>query len=144
MDNLHIEHLFAVPYRLIWKNWEKFCGEQTDPSDSTDYLMPQITGATIANSTLYDYFGLPTEVAGISFNNMVGRAYNLIWNEWFRDQNLQDSVVVNNNDGPDDINDYVLLKKGKKTRLFYIVSSMAPERNSSFFAPRKYSTNKNG
>ena len=119
MDNLHIEtFFFAVPYRLIWDNWEKFCGEQTNPGDSTDYLMPQITGATIANSTLYDYFGLPTEVSGISFNNMVGRAYNLIWNEWFRDENLQDSVVVDTDDGPDTLTDYVLLKRGKRHDYF--------------------------
>ena len=80
--------------------------------------MPQITGATIANSTLYDYFGLPTEVSGISFNNMVGRAYNLIWNEWFRDENLQDSVVVDTDDGPDTLTDYVLLKRGKRHDYF--------------------------
>jgi hypothetical protein len=119
MDNLHIEtFFFAVPYRLLWDNWEKFCGEQTNPSDSTDYLMPQITGATIANSTLYDYFGLPTDVTGISFNNLVGRAYNLIWNEWFRDENLQDSVVVDKGDGPDTLTDYVLLKRGKRHDYF--------------------------
>jgi hypothetical protein len=119
MDNLHIEtFFFAVPYRLIWDNWEKFCGEQTNPSDSTDYLVPQITSATINNSTLYDYFGLPTQVSGISFNNLVGRAYNLIWNEWFRDENLQDSVVVDKDDGPDNINDYSLLKRGKRHDYF--------------------------
>jgi hypothetical protein len=119
MDNLHIEtFFFAVPYRLIWDNWEKFCGEQTNPGDSTDYLMPQITGATIANSTLYDYFGLPTDVSGISFNNLVGRAYNLIWNEWFRDENLQDSVVVDTGDGPDTLTDYTLLKRGKRHDYF--------------------------
>lgn len=119
MDNLHIEtFFFAVPYRLLWDNWEKFCGEQTNPNDSTDYLMPQITNATIANSTLFDYMGLPTEVSGISFNNMVGRAYNLIWNEWFRDENLQDSVVVNTGDGPDSLTDYTLLKRGKRHDYF--------------------------
>ena len=119
MDNLHIEtFFFAVPYRLLWDNWEKFNGEQTNPNDSTDYLMPQITGATVVNSTLYDYCGLPTDVAGISFNNMVGRAYNLIWNEWFRDENLQDSVTVDTGDGPDDIADYTLLKRGKRHDYF--------------------------
>ena len=119
MDNLFIEtFFFAVPYRLIWDNWQKFCGEQKNPNDSTDYLMPQITGATIANSTLYDYCGIPTEVSGISFNNLVGRAYNLIWNEWFRDENLQDSVTVDTDDGPDTLTDYVLLKRGKRHDYF--------------------------
>ena len=118
MDNLYIEtFFFAVPYRLIWNNWEKFCGEQDNPGDSTDYLVPQTSG-NVANSSLYDYFGVPTQVSPLGWNNFCGRAYNLIWNEWFRDQNLQNSVVVDKGDGPDDINDYVLLKRGKRHDYF--------------------------
>jgi len=117
MDNLYIEtFFFAVPYRLIWNNWEKFCGEQDNPGDSTDYLVPQTNG-TITNSTLYDYFGVPTDVS-LSFNNLCGRAYNLIYNEWFRDQNLQDSVTVDKGDGPDTVTDYTLLKRGKRHDYF--------------------------
>jgi hypothetical protein len=117
MDNLYIEtFFFAVPYRLIWNNWEKFCGEQDNPGDSTDYLVPQTSG-TITNSTLYDYFGVPTDVS-LSFNNLCGRAYNLIYNEWFRDQNLQDSVVVDKGDGPDTLTNYTLLKRGKRHDYF--------------------------
>ena len=117
MDNLYIEtFFFAVPYRLIWNNWEKFCGEQDNPGDSTDYLVPQTT-ATIANSTLYDYFGVPTDIS-LSFNNLCGRAYNLIYNEWFRDQNLQNSVTVDKGDGPDNAADYILLKRGKRHDYF--------------------------
>ena len=117
MDNLYIEtFFFAVPYRLIWNNWEKFCGEQDNPGDSTDYLVPQTT-ATVTNSTLYDYFGVPTDV-NLTFNNLCGRAYNLIYNEWFRDQNLQDSVTVDKGDGPDTATDYVLLKRGKRHDYF--------------------------
>jgi hypothetical protein len=117
MDNLYIEtFFFAVPYRLIWNNWEKFCGEQDNPGDSTDYLVPQTSG-TITNSTLYDYFGVPTDVS-LSFNNLCGRAYNLIYNEWFRDQNLQDSVTVDKGDGPDTLTDYTLLKRGKRHDYF--------------------------
>ena len=117
MDNLYIEtFFFAVPYRLIWNNWEKFCGEQDNPGDSTDYLVPQTT-ATVTNSSLYDYFGVPTDVS-LSFNNLCGRAYNLIYNEWFRDQNLQDSVTVDKGDGPDTASDYVLLKRGKRHDYF--------------------------
>lgn len=117
MDNLYIEtFFFAVPYRLIWNNWEKFCGEQDNPGDSTDYLVPQTSG-TISNSSLYDYFGVPTDV-NLSFNNLCGRAYNLIYNEWFRDQNLQDSVTVDKGDGPDTLSNYILLKRGKRHDYF--------------------------
>ena len=117
MDNLYIEtFFFAVPYRLIWDNWEKFCGEQTNPGDSTDYLVPTTT-TTPANSTLYDYFGVPTDV-NLTFNNLCGRAYNLIYNDWFRDENLQNSVTVDKGDGPDTATDYVLLKRGKRHDYF--------------------------
>ena len=117
MDNLYIEtFFFAVPYRLIWNNWEKFCGEQDNPGDSTDYLVPTIT-VNPSNSSLWDYFGVPTGV-NLTFNNLCGRAYNLIWNEWFRDQNLQDSVVVDKDDGPDTPSDYALLKRGKRHDYF--------------------------
>ena len=117
MDNLYIEtFFFAVPYRLIWNNWEKFCGEQDNPGDSTDYLVPQVT-TTVTNSSLYDYFGVPTDI-NLSFNNLCGRAYNLIYNEWFRDQNLQNSVTVDKGDGPDTASNYTLLKRGKRHDYF--------------------------
>lgn len=119
MDNMYIEtFFFFVPNRLIWNNWEKFMGQQENPDDSIDYLIPQVTNATVAAESLQDYFGLPTGVAGISYNNLHGRAYNLIWNEWFRDQNLQDSVVVDKDDGTDNQSDYVLLKRGKRHDYF--------------------------
>jgi hypothetical protein len=117
MDNIHIEtFFFAVPHRLVWDNWEKFCGEQTDPGDSTDYLIPTVT-TSAANGSLYDYLGIPTGVS-LTFNNLAGRAYNLIWNEWFRDENLQDSVTVDKGDGPDTASNYTLLKRGKRHDYF--------------------------
>ena len=117
MDNLYIEtFFFAVPYRLIWDNWEKFCGEQTNPGDSTDYLVPTTT-TTATNSSLFDYFGIPTDVA-LTFNNLCGRAYNLIYNDWFRDENLQNSVTVDKGDGPDTASNYTLLKRGKRHDYF--------------------------
>lgn len=119
MDNMYVEtFFFFVPNRLIWDNWEKFNGAQDNPGDSTDYLIPQITNTTVAEGTLGDYFGLPTKVAGLDYNNLHGRAYNLIWNEWFRDENLQNSVVVDKDDGPDTATDYVLLKRGKRHDYF--------------------------
>ena len=117
MDNLYIEtFFFAVPYRIIWDNWEKFCGEQTNPGDNTDFLVPTIT-TTVLNSTLYDYLGVPTDKA-LTFNNLAGRAYNLIWNDWFRDENLQDSLTVDKGDGPDTATNYTLQKRGKSHDYF--------------------------
>jgi len=121
MDNLFIDSFFfCVPIRLIWDNWQRFNGEQTDPGDSTDFLVPQMTSPAggYANSTLHDYFGLPTQVAGVSHSALWHRAYNLIWNEWFRDQNLQDSIPVPRNDGPDNVTDYVLRRRGKRHDYF--------------------------
>jgi hypothetical protein len=117
MDNLYVEtFFFAVPYRLIWQNWEKFCGEQDNPDDSTDYLVPTVT-VNPTEQSLWDYFGIPTGNS-LTFNNFAGRAYNLIWNEWFRDQNLQDSVTVDTGDGPDTASNYTLLKRGKRHDYF--------------------------
>jgi hypothetical protein len=117
MDNLYIEtYFFSVPYRLIWNNWEKFNGAQDNPGDSTDYLCPQTTG-TVTTNSLFDYFGVPVNV-NLSFNNFAGRAYNLIYNQWFRDENLQDSIIVDKDDGPDTITDYVIKRKGKQKDYF--------------------------
>jgi hypothetical protein len=117
MDNLYIEtFFFAVPYRLIWTNWEKFCGAQDNPDDSTDYLVPTVTTNPTIGS-LWDYLGVPTGNS-LTFNNFAGRAYNLIWNEWFRDQNLQDSITVDTGDGPDTASNYTLQKRGKRHDYF--------------------------
>ena len=122
MDNMYLTTMFFfVPLRLIWTNFQKFMGEQVNPGDSTDFVTPKITAPVSTGfeiGSLYDYFGLPTGVAGYEINNFFGRAYNLIYNEWFRDQNLQDSVVVDLDDGPDDPADYVVLRRGKRHDYF--------------------------
>lgn len=122
MDNLFLSSFFfAVPIRLLWDNWQKFNGEQVDPGDSTDFLIPTMpstpTTGYLAGS-LHDYLGIPTEIPDLSHASLWHRAYNLIWNEWFRDQNLQDSVVVDKDDGPDAPTDYVLLQRGKRHDYF--------------------------
>lgn len=122
MDNMFVDSFFfAVPIRLIWNNWQKFNGEQEDPGDSTDYLVPQMVspaGTGYANGSLSDYFGIPTGVPGLSHSSLWHRAYNLIWNEWFRDQNLQNSLTVDKGDGPDTPANYVLQKRGKRHDYF--------------------------
>lgn len=122
MDNMFMDtFFFFVPNRLIWDNWEKFNGAQDDPDDSTDFLVPTMTSTAVtgyAANSLHDYMGLPTEVPGLVHASLWHRAYNLIWNTWFRDQNLQDSVVVDRDDGPDNPADYVLLRRGKRHDYF--------------------------
>lgn len=121
MDNLFLDtFFFAVPIRLIWDNFQKFMGEQVNPGDSTDFLCPQIEAPSGGWSTqsLSDYFGLPTGVEGLKVNAFWHRAYNLLWNEWFRDQNLQDSVEVPKGDGPDADQLFTLLRRGKRHDYF--------------------------
>ncbi|QCQ84810.1 major capsid protein [Blackfly microvirus SF02] len=121
MDNCYCDaFFFAVPYRLVWNNFVKFFGEQDNPGDSTSYLVPTSTSPVggYLNGSLQDYMGLPTQVAGITHSCLHLRAYNRIWNEWFRDQNLQPSVTVNKGDGPDPVTDTVLLRRGKRHDYF--------------------------
>ena len=125
MDNLYLESFFfAVPYRLVWNNWEKFNGYQVNPGDSTDFTVPQITGpeaSGVVVGSLADYMGIPPGILNLKFNALHFRAYNLIWNEWFRDENMQDSVPVNLGDGPDTYTDYTLLRRGKRYDYFTFV-----------------------
>lgn len=118
MDNLFIDSFFfAVPVRLLWSNWQKFNGEQDNPGDSTDFLVPQLTANSAASGSLSDYFGIPTGVS-LSPSALWHRAYNLIWKEWFRDENLQNSPVINKGDGPDNVADYPLRRRGKRHDYF--------------------------
>ena len=96
-------------------------GEQDNPGDSTSYVVPQSVAPAggYAVGSLQDYMGIPVApITGYRHNSLHMRAYNLIWNEWFRDQNLQNSVKVDKGDGPDNPADYVLLKRGKRHDYF--------------------------
>lgn len=120
MDNMFMEtFFFFVPNRLLWDNWQKFNGEQENPGDSTDFLVPTIknTGSFTVGG-IADYFGIPTGVNNLEVNALPFRAYNLIYNEWFRDENLQDSLPVEKGDGPDDVADYKLVRRGKRHDYF--------------------------
>lgn len=144
MDNMYLDSFFFfVPNRLIWDNWQKFMGEQRNPGDSISYVVPQQVSPAggYAVGSLQDYMGLPT-VGQVAAGNTVShcafftRAYNLIWNEWFRDQNLQNSVTVDTGDGPDASasTNYTLLRRGK--RHDYFTSALPwPQKGSSVTLP---------
>jgi hypothetical protein len=128
MDNLHIDtQFFFVPNRLVWTNWVKFMGEQNNPSDSISYSIPQQVSPAggYAVGSLQDYLGLPT-VGQVGAGNTVShsalpvRACSLIWNQWYRDENLQNSITVDTGDGPDasPATNYVLQRRGKRHDYF--------------------------
>jgi hypothetical protein len=128
MDNMKLSSFFFfVPNRLVWSNWQKFMGQQINPADSISYVVPQQVSPVggYAVGSLQDYMGLPTvgqvgAGATVSHGAFWTRAYNLIWNEWFRDENLQNSVVVGTGDGPDGTPSvsYALLRRGKRHDYF--------------------------
>jgi len=109
MDNMYLESFFFfVPYRLVWSNFQKFMGEQVNPGDSISFVVPQINDAVnfaaeYVSGSLMDYFGLPlaADSAVYSHSALPFRAYNLIYNQWFRDENLINSLPVPVTDGPD-------------------------------------------
>lgn len=105
MDNIYLDwFFFFVPNRLIWDHWQNFCFEQDDPTDSTDYVIPTVTASGNSDNTyvgsLWDYFGLPVNTKGnlSGISALPFRAVYLIYNEWFRDENLQTSVKIQKGD----------------------------------------------
>lgn len=105
MDNIYLDwFFFFVPNRLVWEHWQNFCFEQEDPDDSTDYVIPTVTAAANSDNnyvgSLWDYFGLPVNTANnlSCVSALPFRAVYLIWNEWFRDENLQKSVKIQKGD----------------------------------------------
>lgn len=162
MDNLYLDFFFFfTPNRILQTNFVKMMGEQEDPDDTIDYATPKIdtpvggfvpptdwSAPTTAqlSGALYDYFGYPTRVA---FNdsklphNYLGRAYNLQWNDWFRDENLQDPAVRDRDDGPDTYTDYILRKRGKRHDYFtsclpWLQKGVAEDLPLGTSAPIKY------
>lgn len=140
MDNIYLDSFFFfVPNRLVWNNWKKFMGEQDNPGDSTSYVIPQVQlpQGSRPTGSIWDYFGIPTDNQtsfGIEVNALYGRAYNLIWNEWFRDENLQNSLSVPKTDGPDIAGLYTLQRRGK--RHDYFTSALPwPQKGPSALLP---------
>ncbi len=138
MDNIYIDtFFFFVPYRLVWDNWERFCGAQDDPSSSIDFTIPKFaTAGEFAVGTLGHYFGLP-ETTNLTTQNNISvlpfRAYRLIFNDWFRDQNLTDTQDNITDDGPDAIASHNIFTRAK--RHDYFTSCLpAPQKGSTAVA----------
>ena len=133
MDNAFMDtHFFAVPVRLVWDDFEEFMGEtktyQAAGSSRLDGtpdftvaapIPPTITagGSGEAEQSLSDYFGIPTKIAALEFSALWHRAYTLVWNDWFRDENLQAPKTVLTTSGAD-ATTYNLLNRGKKHDYF--------------------------
>ena len=121
MDMLYYEQFaFFVPLRQVWANTKKFFGEQASPDDSTEYVVPYLTGipATgFAVNSIFDYAGLPPEIPVNSNIHIIStpfRAMNKIYNRWFRNENLQDSLPDLMGDGPDNVSNFSLFKRCKR------------------------------
>lgn len=105
MDNIYLDwFFFFVPNRLVWEHWQNFCFEQEDPDDSTDYVIPTVAATGNSDNayvgSLWDYFGLPVNTSGnlSGISALPFRGVYLIYNEWFRDENLQKSVKIQKGD----------------------------------------------
>jgi len=134
MDNMYLDTFyFYVPNRLLWDNWERFMGSQDNPDDTTDYLVPTIPAPAVTGFgalSLFDYMGIPiartngatppviTPLTGFSIDAFWPLAYNFVWNQFFRDENLQDSVYFNKGDGPHAASNFTLLRRGKRHDYF--------------------------
>ena len=138
MDNQRIDtFFFFVPNRILWENWQKFMGEQGNPGDSIDYTIPTVAigagGAAIGS--IYDHMGLPN-YAHLNANNyyvnaLPFRAYDRIYNDWFRDQNVQNGVSTGVGDGPD-LTSYYELRRRNKSHDYFTSALPWPQK---FTAP---------
>lgn len=121
MENMFIDFFFfAVPNRLLWTNWKRFNGEQDIPGASTSFTIPTITAPAggWTELSIYDYMGLPTKKVGVVASSLPFRAYGLIFNEWFRDENLIPSLTIPLGDGPDTVGTFSLQRRGKRHDYF--------------------------
>lgn len=142
MDSLYLDsHFFFCPLRLIWTNFVKFMGEQDNPGDSVSFTVPQCVAPAggYPIGSLQDYLGLGTVgqiTAGKtpSYSNLAARAYQLAYNQWYRDENMINSVTVDKGDGPDTAANYVLRKRGKRPD-YFTTCLPAPQKGAAVSIP---------
>jgi hypothetical protein len=139
MDNMFIDvHYWFVPNRLVYENWQQLCGERKpNPDSSIDYEVPTVTSASTTDfdqGSIYDYMGVPTKISGLEISSLPLRAYNLIYNEWYRSESLQNSVTVSTSSAADSPSDFTLLRRGK--RYDYFTSCLPwPQRGTAVKLP---------
>lgn len=127
-DNQRVDtFFFYVPSRILWENWAKMFGEQDEPTSHLSYLVPNIIFAPPGDpfpvaGDIYDHMGIPTDDqltgATLGINALPLRAYNRIWNDWFRDQNIMVKQQVNVDNGPDSPANYILMERAKSHDYF--------------------------
>lgn len=143
MDELYFETLWFKTYNVfVWDNWRKFCGEQLNPNDSTDYTVPTVDIKNQPYGSLSDYFNLANLSNSKQVNSLPYRHYNLIYNWWFRDENLVASVPVPMGD-TDDISNYTLLKSAK-IHDYFTSGLVSPQKGDPVSVPFSFSTNSQG
>lgn len=150
MDNSYFDvYFFYVPNRLVWEHWKEFMGENTSSywTQTVDYTIPQTTAPVggWTKGSIADKFGLPIGVDGISVDSMPFRAFSLIYNEWFRDENLVEPCDVTKGDatttGSNGTNPVIDVQKGgmppKVARLadYFSTALPAPQKGPDVFIP---------
>lgn len=125
-------HIFFVPNRLLWSNWKKMMGEQASPGASIAYTVPIMTPDVVAQFTLADYLGIPIGTMVHEVNSLPFRAYNLIYNEWFRDENIVSPLPFGDGNGPDTYATYAAIAQRAKTHDYFTSCLPWPQK---FTAP---------
>lgn len=139
MDNLYMDTFyFYVPMRLVWDNAEQFFGEDLVGGDGNAPTKPFRTTASVGanQGSLEDYLGIPTLIPNLDYDELPIRAYYEIWNEWFRDQNLQEKVEVDKGDLPNTTwTNFPPLKKRNKRHDYFTSCLPWPQKGPDIRIP---------